>query len=96
MRNEVLTAALISFAIAVILLSCEPAKAEIYTLPQQQWQNPIANNPLMDNLRANQALQIEQQKLRIMQEQAMRQDLQRIQEQQFMINQQSINRQLYE
>lgn len=66
-----------------------PAKAEY-----QKW-HPVEDNELMDNLRANQALQIEQQKLQIMQEQVMRQDLQRIQEQQFMINQQS-NRRYYE
>lgn len=87
-ENQLLTGA-IFFAIVVFLLSCEPAKADY-----QQW-HPVEDNELMDNLRANQALQIEQQKLQIMQEQVMRQNLQRIQEQQFMINQQS-NRRLYE
>jgi len=82
-------AIIICFAL-VLCLMASPVKAE-----DQQWENPIENNPLMENLRANQLLQIEQQKLQIMQEQDMRQDLQRIQEQQYMINQQS-NRLIYE
>jgi hypothetical protein len=91
----IFTTLLINMVWVVFLLLALPAKADIYMLPQQQWQNPIENNPLMDNLRANQEMQIEQQKLQVMQEQAMRQDLQRIQEQQFIINQQS-NRYGYE
>lgn len=75
-------AIIICFALVLCLMAL-PAKAD-----EQQWR-PVEDNELMDNLRANQMLQIEQQKLRIMQEQAMRQDLQRIQEQQFIINQQS-------
>ena len=74
--------------ILMLLSFTAQAKAEIYMLPESQQSNPISNNPLMDNLRTNQMMQIEQQKLQIMQEQAMRQDLQRIQEQQYMINQQ--------
>ena len=84
-------ATIVCFAIVLCLMALIPlpAKAE-----DKQWY-PIEDNELMDNLRSNQALQIEQQKLRIMQEQVIRQDLQRIQEQQYMINQKT-NKQFYE
>lgn len=76
--EDIFTTLLLTMAWVGFLLLALPAKAE-----NQQWQNQIENNPLMDNLRANQLMQIEQQKLQIMQEQletmqdqALKQDLQ--------------------
>lgn len=74
--------------IMILMLLSFTAHADYYVLPEVQQSNPVLNNPIADNYNANRMRQIEEQKLQIMQQQQMQQDLQRIQEQQYMINQQ--------